>query len=315
MTAKYLQDLFDAPVFIQLSTDEKYLCDGISLEEVEIMARGNAADIMSLGLNPEKTIIISNFEAIKQLYPTTMDILRHITIKQMMATFGIKDGDNSGNYYFPAIEAAPAFSSALRGVIENHPRCLVVLGLDQDPYFRLARDVAHCLKQYKPALIHTSFIPGLKDIKSKMSSSDPTSAIFLSNTDKQIHHKIMRYAFSGGCDTAEEQRKLGADTSIDVSCRYLRIFGSLQEFTKNSEAIPGKGDKVTFNKDHRSPIESQIDFDLNKIIEDYSKGLILTGELKNILSGILYRMIKTFQQNRVNDSVLDTVMSLRNITH
>ena len=101
LTAKYLQDMFDAPVYIQLSTDEKYLRDGLSLEAVEDMAKANAADIMSLGFNPDKTIIISNFEAIKQLYPATMNILRHITVKQMTGAFGVKDGDNSGNYYFP----------------------------------------------------------------------------------------------------------------------------------------------------------------------------------------------------------------------
>lgn len=285
LTAKYLQDIFDAPVFIQLSTDEKYLRDNLSLEEVEAMARSNAHDIMSLQFNPDKTLIISNFSAIEQLYPTTMNILRHITVKQMTSTFGINDGDKLGNYYFPAIEAAPAFHCALTGIIDNHPRCLVVLGLDQDPYFRLARDVAHNLKCPKPALIHTNFIPGLKDLDSKMSSSDPLSAIFLSDTDHQIKTKINRHAFSGGRNTAEEQRALGANVSVDVSCRYLQIF---------------------------APLVS--DINTNEIIEKYSKGEILTGSLKNILIAILQQLITQYRINRVSNTTLDLVTHLHNIT-
>ncbi|CAH6420481.1 Aminoacyl-tRNA synthetase, partial [uncultured virus] len=118
-------------VFIQLSTDEKYLRDNLSFEQVEKMAIENTADIMSLGFNPERTRIISNFEAIKQLYPTIMAISRNVTVKQMTATFGVKEGDKIGNYYFPAVEAAPAFSSSLKGIIDGYSRCLVVLGLDQ----------------------------------------------------------------------------------------------------------------------------------------------------------------------------------------
>ena len=34
----------------------------------------------------------------------------------------------------------------------------------------------------------------------------------------------MRHAFSGGRDTKEEHRKLGGDTSIDVSYQYLLFF-------------------------------------------------------------------------------------------
>lgn len=42
-----------------------------------------------------------------------------------------------------------------------------------------------------------------------MSASDTTSAIFTSDTPKQIKDKINRYAFSGGGDTVEEHRANG----------------------------------------------------------------------------------------------------------
>ena len=43
----------------------------------------------------------------------------------------------------------------------------------------------------------------------KMSASDATSAIFTSDTPKQIKDKVNRYAFSGGGTTVEEHRAKG----------------------------------------------------------------------------------------------------------
>ena len=62
--------------------------------------------------------------------------------------------------------------------------------LDQDPYFRMTRDVAPRLGARKPALIHSTFIPALQGARSKMSGSDPTSSIFLTDTPKQIKTKV-----------------------------------------------------------------------------------------------------------------------------
>lgn len=71
----------------------------------------------------------------------------------------------------------------------THINRIISLGLDQGPYFRLPRHVPHILKCPKSALIHTTFIPSLKSLKSKMSASDPFGAIFLSHTDRQIRTK------------------------------------------------------------------------------------------------------------------------------
>ena len=43
-----------------------------------------------------------------------------------------------------------------------------------------------------------------------MSASDPTSAIFVTDTAAQIKNKINRHAFSGGGETVEEHRANGA---------------------------------------------------------------------------------------------------------
>lgn len=68
--------------------------------------------------------------------------------------------------------------------------CLIPCAIDQDPYFRLTRDCAAGLHYAKPALIHMRFLDALQGPGSKMSASDATSAIFLTDTEKQVKTKI-----------------------------------------------------------------------------------------------------------------------------
>ena len=41
-------------------------------------------------------------------------------------------------------------------------RCLIPCAIDQDPYFRMTRDVAPRLKFHKPSLIMSRFFPALQ---------------------------------------------------------------------------------------------------------------------------------------------------------
>ena len=141
---------------------------------------------------------------------------------------------------YPAIQAAPSFSMAFPFIFGGAKRvpCLIPCAIDQDPFFRMTRDVAPrylIIKIYqiyicfrlgflKPALLHSTFFPALQGAQTKMSASDETSSIFLTDTPTMIKNKINKYAFSGGKDTVEEHRKTGGDTDIDISYQYLRFF-------------------------------------------------------------------------------------------
>lgn len=46
------------------------------------------------------------------------------------------------------------------------------------------------LGYHKPALLHSSFFPALQGPQSKMSSSDPTSSIFLTDSPDEIKSKV-----------------------------------------------------------------------------------------------------------------------------
>ena len=57
---RYLQDVFDVPLVIQLTDDEKFLWKDLSLEEAHRLAYENAKDIIAVGFDEEKTFIFSD---------------------------------------------------------------------------------------------------------------------------------------------------------------------------------------------------------------------------------------------------------------
>lgn len=54
----------------------------------------------------------------------------------------------------------------------------------------MTRDIAPKLGSSKPALIHSSFLPSLQGANTKMSASDLNSAIYLTDSLKQIKNKV-----------------------------------------------------------------------------------------------------------------------------
>ena len=54
----------------------------------------------------------------------------------------------------------------------------------------MTRDAAPRLGWPKPALVHSTFFPALQGPHSKMSASDPTSSIFLTDSSEEIHQKV-----------------------------------------------------------------------------------------------------------------------------
>jgi tryptophanyl-tRNA synthetase len=79
----------------------------------------------------------------------------------MRGIFGFQPFDNVGKLLYPAVQAALAFSNALPtifGLNRKNIWCLIPQAIDQDPYFRMARDVAPRLGYLKPALIHSKSV-------------------------------------------------------------------------------------------------------------------------------------------------------------
>ncbi|KAF8636551.1 hypothetical protein AX17_003363 [Amanita inopinata Kibby_2008] len=280
---KWLQDVFDVPLVVQLTDDEKFLFKhDLKVEHTKAFARQNARDIIACGFRLEKTFIFSNYNYIGGVfYENISKISRQITYSQAKATFGFTDSDNIGKIHFAAIQAAPSFSNSfpqIFGSISNIP-CLIPCAIDQDPYFRLTRDVAQKLRYPKPSLLHAKFFPALQGPQTKMSASDINSSIYMSDKPSQIKNKINRHGFSGGKETEEEHRRLGGDTEVDVSYQYLTFF--LED-----------------------------DDELELIGQDYRAGKLLTGQLKARCIEILQCFVSEFQERKsqVTEADIDAFM-------
>ncbi|HLD37371.1 MAG TPA: tryptophan--tRNA ligase, partial [Candidatus Nanoarchaeia archaeon] len=199
-------------------------------------------------------------------YYTLQNLLaRHATFNEFRAVYG-------------EISPGKMLSALLQASDMLHPQLpefegicpvIVPVGVDQDPHIRLARDISQRIKN--PGFMQLSstyhmFIPGLSG--GKMSSSDATSYIALTDTPEEAGAKIKKYAFSGGQPTIEEHRKKGGNPDIDVSFQYLKMF---------------------FEPDDKK---------LQRIHDDYKSGKMLTSELKEILIEKLNAFLKEHQKKR-----------------
>lgn len=192
---KWLQDAFDVPLVIQLTDDEKFLWKNLTIEESMKLAKENSKDIIACGFDINKTFIFSNFRFIGQcpeFYQNIQLVAKNVTFNQAKGCFGFTESDSIGKVHFPSIEAAPSFSSSFPFIFNGRSDIPVLIpcAIDQDPFFRMTRDVAPRVGLHKPALIHSCFFPALQGAQSKMSASDENSAIFLTDTPEQIRTKV-----------------------------------------------------------------------------------------------------------------------------
>lgn len=241
LMTQWLQQALDCPLVVQMTDDEKFLFkgeysdeDGDNLEYFQKLTMENAKDILACGFDKNKTFIFSDLDYVGTMYPNIVRIWKAVTTNTVNGIFGFDGQSNIGKVAFPAIQAAPSFPSSFPVVLSadqnSDMACLIPCAIDQDPYFRMTRDIAHKLvpKTHplggKPALLHSKFFPPLQGATGKMSSSDPNSAVFLTDTPEDIERKIKHYGFSGGRETKKLQMELGADLDVDVSYQWLRFF-------------------------------------------------------------------------------------------
>ncbi len=231
---KYIQDRTGATLLFQLTDDEKfYFKEELTLEETKKMAYENILDIIALGFTPEKTKIFLDTEYIKTLYPIAAKVAKKITFSTVKAVFGMENSNNIGEIFYTALQSVPAFLPTL--MEEKETPVLIPCGIDQDPHFRICRDVAPKLNFPKPSLLHCKLFPSLQSAETKMSASMPETSVFTTDTPKIAKKKIMN-AFTGGAVSVEEQRKYGGRPDVcSVFAYYQFMFESIDEKLRERE--------------------------------------------------------------------------------
>ncbi len=256
-----------AECFIAVADIEAYLTRGISLEKArEIAIDEYLVNYIAMGLEPKNVHFYFQSSGPKSYMVLSKVIAKKTTFNEIRNIYG---------------DTSPAkLTSALTQVADilfpqleefGGPRPTVVpVGADQLPHINFTRDIAERTREefgfISPAATFNVLLPGLKG--GKMSSSDPTSYIALTDSLKEVEEKIKKHAFSGGRDTLKEHREKGGNPDIDISYQWL---------------------KMIFEHDDKK---------LLKIHDDYKTGVLLSGELKQILIEKVNNFLKEHQKKR-----------------
>ncbi|MAG38296.1 tryptophan--tRNA ligase [Candidatus Pacearchaeota archaeon] len=258
-TNLFFQKKYGIPVFIPISDDESYVSGKVKDQEEGLKnSMRLAKELLAYGFDPKKTYFIID-QIYTNIYNLAIKLSTRVNYSEIKASYGYRPEDNIGLHFYPAIQSAHILFPQIEEGMKN---VLVPIGPDEDAHLRISRDIASRFELVKPSVLHSLFLPGIDG--GKMSTSKPNSAIFLSDSEKEIRKKINK-AFSGGQKTVEEHKKLGGNPDVDVSYLYLKYL-FLDE--KKAKALA----------------------------EKYRKGKILSGEMKKLFADEAVAFVSNFQK-------------------
>ncbi|MHA1288048.1 MAG: tryptophan--tRNA ligase, partial [Candidatus Thorarchaeota archaeon] len=205
-----------ANVFIPLSDDESYVFKKVGkLEEAMENAKEVIYDIIALGFKPNKTKIFISTQY-QKVYELAVKLSTKTTFSTVKAIFGFTPETNPGQVFYSIVQCAHILMPQY--IFGNHP-VVVPIGIDQDPYMRLVRDIADKAGFIKPSSTYHKFLKGLRG--GKMSGSKPETCIFLNDDPKTAERKIMN-AITGGGGSAKEQREKGGNPEVCSIFEYFK---------------------------------------------------------------------------------------------
>jgi len=266
---KWLQDVFDVELWFQFPDEEKFLFKKeVRFEETQKYLHENMLDVIAIGFDPKKTHFLVDTKHADLMYKEGLKVAKHITFSTVKSAFGFTNETNIGSIFYTAMQAVPAILPSI--IAGKKIPCLIPHAIDQDPHFRVSRDVIPKLGHYKPASIQCRFLPGLQGFETsgKMSSSaGDTATIFTTDSPSAIKKKVNKYAFSGGQTTIEEHRAKGGNPDIDIAYQWLLFF-------------------------------EEDDSVLGALYADYASGKLLSGEMKAKLIEKLQNLLGEHQKRR-----------------
>lgn len=281
-TNLFFQKKYGVLVFIPISDDESYVAGKVNSQEEALQySLELAKELLAYGFDPKKTYFIID-QIYTNIYNLAIKLSRKVTLSEIKATYGYSNDNNIGLHFYPTVQSAHILFPQERFGIKN---VLVPIGPDEDAHIRICRDLASRAGYEKPAVLHIAFMPGTDGTKMSKSKNN---AIFFKEAPESIIKKINQ-AFSGGQTSVEEHRAKGGNPDVDIACQYLSKF-----FLNEKES--------------------------KKLFDDYRKGKLLSGEVKNMLSEKLIKTIKKFQnslkkvkKSSLKKSILVNEMNLNNI--
>jgi len=235
-----------------------------SLEKAREFAVSNVADLLALGLSEDDIYLQSRQKP--RYYNFAFELSKKITRNTFEAIYGHIDlGKVSANL----LQYADILHPQLAEFVGKMPS-ITGIGLDQDPHARSVRDIAKRLPYPMeiPSFVYFEHQSGLQE-GTKMSSSEPHTAIFLNDSLKEVEKKIQK-AFTGGRPSVEEHRRLGGIPEICKVCELLK-----------------------FHQPNKKKYE--------KTVEEFRSGRMLSGELKQVAVEHFKDFLESHQAKRADN--------------
>jgi len=264
-----------AETYILVADLEAEATRGISLEEARKRALNfHIPAYIALGLDPKRTTFYFQSENIPVMH-ASYKYSKKVTQAQFEALYGNADPER----IFAALTQVadilyPQFKKRMPGIIP--------VGVDQCPHILLTRDIVNRMKKEKfipPSATFHKYTPSLNGYF-KMSKSMPESIIELPEDPKSACNKIKR-ALTGGRDTLEEHRRLGAVIEKDMVFELMK-----QHLVED-------------------------DKELETIYKKYKSGKMTSGELKEIackkITKFMLNLEKGIKEARKNIGKLNFV--------
>jgi len=255
-----------ATVFYAIADVEAYADNGISFQESSKMAVQNVADILALGLEPERTVAYMQSEEMRVMRLMTI-FSRGITNNMLRAIYGERP---IGLYISALVQAGDILMPQLEEFGGPKP-VLVPVGADQDPHIRLTRDLAARYHDELGFIPPSSIYHRLEMALTggfKMSKRDASSGFTLDEDPRSAAKKVMA-AFTGGRATVEEQRRLGAEAD---KCPVYDLYRF--HFAVDDEHV-------------------------KRVYNECTGGIRLCGECKEEAAGLVKKYLEAHQKKRV----------------
>jgi tryptophanyl-tRNA synthetase len=200
-----------ARVFYAIADVEAYNDNGLSLQQSSKIAVQNVADILALGLDPDRAVVYRQSEEMRVMRLATI-FSRGVTNNMLKAIYGERQ---IGLYLSALVQAGDILMPQLPEFGGPKP-VIVPVGADQDPHIRLTRDLATKYHDdfgfTPPSAVYHRLERGLTGT-GKMSKRDPASGFTLNDPPAEVSKKVLA-SFTGGRATIEEQRRLGGQPDI-----------------------------------------------------------------------------------------------------
>lgn len=259
-----------ADIYIPIADMESYSARGVDFETSRELATSEyITNYIALGLDFKK----SNVNVYLQSENLDVNDLAYllskkVTFNEMKAIYGFNGSTNMAHMQAPLIQVADILHSQLEEFGGPKPT-VVPVGPDQDPHIRLTRDIADRFKTQlnfiSPSSTYHRFITGLTG--GKMSSSQPKTAIFLSDTPEEAEKKV-KTAKTGGRESLKEQKEMGGDPGNCVI--YEMLLYHLEESDEK----------------------------LQEVLENCKNGTLMCGECKAHTAELMKKFFDDFSKKR-----------------